>query len=207
MPMNVIQPKNKTSPLLNVSSCAVSRGDKLIVSPVSFQLFAGQCLRVRGKNGSGKTTLLEAISGLRHYDGSIHFSPDVSATYVGHSNGLDAALTGRENLYYWFSLNSKDKTQFTALLDQSRSALNIGSWLDRDTEVLSAGQRRKLALARLKLTNNQIWILDEPLNALDSAAREMFETLLNAHINNGGACIISTHQEFESVQIDVDVAL
>lgn len=173
--------------LLSVKELAVSRGGLRVLDGVSFDLDAGQALVLRGPNGIGKTTVLRSIAGLQPpVSGSVSMAAD-SIAYAAHSDGLKTALSVTENLQFWSRLFGEGPIR------QALAALDLQGLADRPAGTLSAGQKRRLGLARLLVTNRPIWILDEPTVSLDSASVQMFVAVLRAHLARGGAALMATH--------------
>jgi heme exporter protein A len=161
-------------------------------------LKAGESLIVSGSNGVGKSSLLRIIVGLlRASKGQLtldHWMNDepinCAMYYLGHQNGLRDALTPRENLRFLNELlGANNRTQ----IDEALSLLDISKLADLPVGVLSAGQKRRVALAGLVLSGRQIWVLDEPTTALDSAACERVAGLISNHCQQGGMVIAATH--------------
>jgi heme exporter protein A len=179
------------------------RGEIHVLRGLSFTLDSGQGLQVTGANGSGKTTLLRALCGLLPLEhGRICWrGTDIAAdpgpyhaelAYLGHDNGLKGDLTTVENLRYGTALRQRlQGRDFTAALVRVGLPEQAAVPLRR----LSAGQRRRVALARLTLLGASIWILDEPGSNLDAAGHDLLRELLQAHLRAGGAAVIATHQE------------
>lgn len=181
---------------MQVENLAVSRGGILILEGINFQLTAGQSLILRGPNGSGKTTLLRALANLQPpADGKITCAPD-SIAYAAHSDGLKQMLTVRENLEFWASVFG------AGTIDAAIHAFFLEPLLNRMAGALSAGQKRRLGLARLLVTGRPIWVLDEPTVSLDVEAVARFGETIKAHLANGGSALIATHIDL-GIEADV----
>lgn len=178
--------------ILEAKALTVTRGSRPLVSDLSFALAAGEVLHLRGSNGAGKTSLLEVLSGLRaEAAGTISPEPEGARLHwLGHKNALNLALTPVENLEFWCGLNGRVATGLVPVLEQ----LGIAKVRHRACRTLSAGQKRRSALARLLLDRRPLWLLDEPLDGLDAQGLELFAELLKAHLQQGGAAIITSHQ-------------
>ena len=173
--------------MLRVTDLAVSRGGLTILEGVSFALEAGQALILRGDNGSGKTTLLRTIAGLQDpVAGQVDCEPD-SIAYAAHLDGIKANLTVAENLGFWADVFQSDN------LDAALEAFDLKGLLSRAANTLSAGQKRRLGLARLLLTDRPIWVLDEPTVSLDAFTVKTFGQIVQKHLDAGGAALIATH--------------
>jgi heme exporter protein A len=178
------------------------RGDQHVLQGVCFELHGGQCLQVTGPNGAGKTTLLRALCGLVPLEsGQVSWrGRDVALDreafhaeldYLGHDNGLKADLTAAENLRFAGRLKRRlQPEEIGAALARTGVADSAASVLRR----LSAGQRRRVALARLLLTGGALWILDEPGSNLDQHGQVLLAELIEAHLAAGGAAVVATHQ-------------
>ncbi len=178
------------------------RGDLHVLQGVCFELQGGQCLQVTGANGAGKTTLLRALCGLVPLEaGQVRWcGRDVALDraafhaelgYLGHDNGLKADLTATENLRFATRLRRRlQPGQIGAALARTGVADSATSLLRR----LSAGQRRRVALARLLLSGRALWVLDEPGSNLDQLGQQLLAELIEAHLNGGGAAVVATHQ-------------
>lgn len=172
---------------LTVSNLSVLRASHHLLSGVGFEVLSGQALILRGPNGLGKTTLLRTIAGLQPvYEGQVDM-PEDAAVYAGHLDGIKSTLTVRENLEFWASVFG------TKTIDAAISAFDMGYLIDRPGGMLSAGQKRRLGLARLIVTGRPIWLLDEPTVSLDTAAVAQFGAMIQAHLERGGVAVIATH--------------
>jgi heme exporter protein A len=178
--------------ILAVEALTIARGGRPLVGDLSFALAAGEALHLRGGNGVGKTSLLEVLSGLRRpAAGRIAVTPDSAGLHwLGHKNALNLALTPAENLEFWCGLNGRAATGLVPVLEQ----LGVARVRHRPCRTLSAGQKRRSALARLLLEHRPLWLLDEPLDGLDAQGLELFAVLLKSHLDRHGAAIITSHQ-------------
>ncbi|APZ54237.1 heme ABC exporter ATP-binding protein CcmA [Salipiger abyssi] len=175
--------------MLSVRDLAVSRGGVPVLEGVSFDLAAGRALVLRGPNGSGKTTLLRTVAGLQPaHEGRIEGAGERIA-YAGHSDGLKAMLSVTENLRFWAQVFGTKEIS-DALRDFDLEALS-----DRPAGTLSAGQKRRLGLARLMVTGRPVWVLDEPTVSLDAASVALFAAAVRRHLEAGGAALMATHIE------------
>jgi heme exporter protein A len=168
------------------------RGGRIVFSGVSFTLGDGQALAVTGPNGAGKSTLLRLVAGLlAPAGGKVALDPtpeDSAIHYLGHLDGLKTALTVRQNLEFWRVL-WKGRAVAPAL-----ARLGLESLGDLHVGVLSAGQRRRVALARLLIAERPLWLLDEPVTALDASAEATLGAVIGAHLAGGGMAIVATHR-------------
>lgn len=178
--------------ILEVKALTVSRGSRPLVSDLSFALAAGEVLHLRGSNGAGKTSLLEVLSGLRTATaGAMTPEPEGGRLHwLGHKNALNLALTPIENLEFWCGLNGRPTNGLVPVLER----LGVAKVRHRPCRTLSAGQKRRSALARLLLDQRALWLLDEPLDGLDAQGLELFANLLKTHLQSGGSAIITSHQ-------------
>ena len=173
--------------LVSIEDLAVARGGRRAVEGVSFDLDAGQALILRGPNGIGKTTLLRTVAGLQPpVAGRVTADPDLIA-YAAHADGLKGALSVAENLRFWSQVFGGPDV--VGALD----AMNLTDLADRPATALSAGQKRRLGLARLLVTGRPVWVLDEPTVSLDAASVALFADAVRAHLAGGGAALMATH--------------
>jgi heme exporter protein A len=191
-------------PLLDVADLACRRGGRPVFDRLSFAVGAGELLALTGRNGSGKTTLLRALALLvRPLSGRILWrgaevqaDPDAwrgRLAWLGHLDGLKGDLSVRENLLGAERL--RGRVAASDRLERALVAYDLASLADRAVRTLSAGQRRRTALARVMLTDAPLWLLDEPLNALDAPAQQAFRTVLQQHLATGGLAIAATHAD------------
>ncbi|SNR27088.1 heme ABC exporter ATP-binding protein CcmA [Puniceibacterium sediminis] len=172
---------------LRVTDLEISRGGRAVLEGVNFELAPGSALIVRGPNGVGKTTLLRTIAGLQPaQSGEISGAMDAMA-YAGHSDGLKSMLTVDENLSFWAAVFGR--TDIEAAVE----AFDLRDLRDRMAGTLSAGQKRRLGLARLMVTGRPIWVLDEPTVSLDAASVGLFAAAVRAHLRQGGSALMATH--------------
>ncbi|MCX8509682.1 MAG: heme ABC exporter ATP-binding protein CcmA [Rhodobacteraceae bacterium] len=172
---------------LHVTDLTVARGGRAILSGINFGLEAGQGLILRGPNGIGKTTLLRTIAGLQPaISGHIRPDPDHIA-YASHADAVKGALTVAENLHFWAKIYG------TPSMEPALDHMQLQPLRDRPGQNLSAGQKRRLGLARLLLSNRKIWILDEPTVSLDLASAGLFRLVLGRHLQQGGIALMVTH--------------
>jgi heme exporter protein A len=173
-----------------------------VLAGVSLELGAGECLHVLGPNGSGKTTLLRIVAGLLTPEmGTVEWggrptSADrdawcASFSYLAHSDGLKPELTAHENLAFDVGMRrAVGDVEIRAVLDE----VGLGAARSRAAGTLSAGQRRRLAIARVMLAAAPLWILDEPHTNLDIAGTELVSRVIGRHLDGGGAALIAAHQ-------------
>ncbi len=172
---------------LTADTLTVTRGGVPILQNVSFTLSPGQVLILRGPNGSGKTTLLRTLAGLQPPLAGRVVSDPETVTYGAHADGLKATLSVEENLQFWASVHGQ--TDIT----QAVEGFNLAGLVHRPSANLSAGQKRRLGLARLLVTGRPIWLLDEPTVSLDVASVALFADAVRTHVAKGGSALIATH--------------
>ncbi len=174
--------------MLGASDLVVGRGGVALLEGLSLAVGTGDLLAVRGPNGAGKTTLLRTLAGLQPaLSGSVDVAPDTLA-YASHADGIKPSLTVRENLIFWADVFAAPDGIAPAV-----AAFDLEPLLERLAGRLSAGQKRRLGLARLMVTGRPLWLMDEPTVSLDSSAVAALAALLQAHLAGGGAAIIATH--------------
>ncbi|MBC8013015.1 MAG: heme ABC exporter ATP-binding protein CcmA [Methyloceanibacter sp.] len=173
------------------------RGGRIVFQDLSFQLGAGEALLVSGPNGAGKTSLLRQIAGLLLLAaGELRLEgagPDAVLPelchYVGHANAVKAALSVSENLAFWADFLEGDR----AGLERALAAFGLIPLADLPAGLLSAGQKRKLALSRLFAAPRPIWLLDEPQSSLDAASLRLLDAAIKDHLKTGGIAVVASH--------------
>lgn len=195
-------PLSSSSTLLRTHALQMERNDELLFSNLELSVKPGQVLQVEGRNGSGKTTLLRILCGLTlPTDGEVRWRgrnirgtyPDfvTDLCYVGHLPGVKGELTPLENLEFF-----RAGRQWRSSISTEHALDQLGLPMECETvpcRRLSAGQQRRVALARLLLTEARLWVLDEPFTALDPQGRDTVERLLAGHLAAGGLAVVTTH--------------
>jgi heme exporter protein A len=182
---------------LRGSDLACVRGGREVFRGVAFTVEAGEALTVTGPNGAGKSSLLRMVAGLVRprqgqlelEDGDAELSISEHIHYLGHQDALKPSLSVQENLAFWAALlgGGREKS------DVALAAVGLGGLAQLPALCLSAGQRRRLALARLIAVERPIWLLDEPTSTLDAAAQAMLADLMRAHLAGRGLILVATH--------------
>jgi heme exporter protein A len=197
--------------VLEVSNLHLWRGDRHLLRGVNFTLFGGQVVQLLWPNGTGKTSLLRCIAGFLHpEEGAVRWQGrpvakdrdefNWSLAYLGHETALKGDLTAFENLRFSCALRRPvDNASLTSTL----ARVGLGG-IDPDQPVrsFSAGQQRRVALARLSLWDARLWLLDEPASNLDAAGQKLIGDLLQSHVGGGGMVILATHQAIELPDVD-----
>ena len=197
----------ETENLLKIVDLAVFRAELPLFEAISFELKSGEALQISGTNGAGKTSLLRCLCGLSsRYSGQIHWNGrEVDANnrelqqqllYLGHSLGLKPRLTVNQNLTFYQSLRFPPDQ---ASIAEALQALKITNYLDEPVDNLSAGQKRRVTLARIVSEPVSLWILDEPMVALDIDGQKWLEKVCNRHLASGGTIILTSHQPLKGI--------
>jgi len=184
------------------------RNDVVLFSGLDFRLEGGEILQIQGPNGSGKTSLLRMLCGLvlpdagailwnekNIYDHRQYFFKEMS--YIGHVNGIKMELTALENLTISGALA---ETNNSISLPDILEKMGLAEYENTPARKLSSGQRRRLALARLLITNTRLWILDEPLTSLDDYGRQLMRDMITAHAAGNGITVLATHDPVDVQQ-------
>jgi heme exporter protein A len=188
---------------LVVEGLSAKRGEDLIFQDISFILKAGQALVVTGPNGSGKSTLLRVLAGLLAAEsGTVRLDgvaveigqPRELCHYLGHRNAMKRELTVAENLSFWKSFMGDSAGGLGMAVEEAAEALGLGGISHLPFGYLSAGQQRRMAMAKLLVAYRPVWLLDEPTAALDARADRLFAALVIRHLGAGGIVVAATHQ-------------
>lgn len=196
---------NEIENMLQAFKLSCIREDVVLFSELDFSVAAGDIIQIEGPNGVGKTSLLRLLAGLSTpADGEIHWqqtntimdreSYHRDLLYLGHLPGVKAELTAFENLHFYHSVHqpvAKDK------IWQALAQVGLAGYEDQLACHLSAGQQRRIALARLWLSDKKLWILDEPFTAIDKNGVKVLENLFLSHADKGGIVILTTHQDLQ----------
>ncbi|WP_340644579.1 heme ABC exporter ATP-binding protein CcmA [Phenylobacterium sp.] len=182
---------------LQLENLAVRRGGRLLFEGLNLTLAAGEAAALTGRNGAGKTSLLRAISGLVQTEaGTVRFGALDPVTaraealhLIGHLDGLKPTRTAHEELTFWSRWTGGDDNSTANAIN----SLELSTLLDLEVRRLSAGQRRRLALARLIAAPRPLWLLDEPLSPLDAGWRERFGRVMADHLETGGLIVAAVH--------------
>ena len=193
--------KTKT-PLLIADNLTCIREERILFENLSFEVTPGSIVQIEGQNGAGKTSLLRILSGLSTpYAGQIlHLGENIkkyaesyhqNLTYIGHISGVKSELTAQENLSYYLDMHGENPDE----AENTLTKVNLTAFEDSLASHLSAGQHRRIALARLWQNKTKIWILDEPFTAIDKEGVKNLEALFLQHCKNGGCVILTSHQD------------
>ncbi|MGH8031205.1 MAG: heme ABC exporter ATP-binding protein CcmA [Luteimonas sp.] len=187
------------SALLEATGLRFSRNEAAVFGPLDFRVDSGEALLVQGDNGVGKTTLLRVLAGLLRADrGRVHIAGRVAdatmrartIAYLGHLAALKADLSAIENLQFLCGLHGQRGTQ---TIEGAMAVVGLAGFEDSSARQLSAGQRKRLSLARLWLSPAPLWLLDEPYANLDLGGIELVNRMVQAHLRDGGAALVTTH--------------
>ncbi len=202
--------------MLAVNDLCCIKGERALFSGISFVVQSGEMLHVQGPNGSGKTSLLRMLSGLSaptqgeifwqnrplRKEGSAFLT---SVAYLGHQNALKDELSAVENLCIATALADRQISDAEAC--RGLEAMGLAGKEDLQTKVLSQGQRRRVALTRLLVCKSPLWLLDEPLAALDAVGVTLVENMLDKHLAQGGMAVVTTHQPLKVSAVTKSVHL
>ncbi|PSV39376.1 heme ABC transporter ATP-binding protein CcmA [Photobacterium sp. GB-27] len=201
--------------MLSVADLSCVRDERLLFDELSFTISSGELVQIEGHNGAGKTTLLRIIAGLGRADsGQVYWNQeDIQVAredyhqellFLGHQTGVKRELTAFENLAFFQAMHKcnqgsdlKGSPQVMGedALWQALAHVGLAGREDVPAGQLSAGQQRRVALARLWLSNHKLWVLDEPLTAIDKQGVKVLENLFLSHVERGGMVLLTTHQD------------
>jgi len=188
----------KTNPpmLIQVTTLELYRGGRLLFTDLSFYLWRQGILLVKGPNGAGKSSLLQVLAGILRPDaGRVGWYLDDPEAprlhYLGHAPGVKSRLTAAENLTFWREVNGPTGIAVGDALEQ----VGLGGLADIEAGHLSAGQTRRLALARLLVSKRPVWLLDEPTSSLDAAGHQLVGRMMRDHAASGGTVMAATHDD------------
>lgn len=189
--------------MLEIRNVTCIRDERVLFEQLSFTISSGELIQIEGQNGAGKTTLLRIIAGLGYADeGDIYWNGESikknreefhsDLLFLGHHTGVKRELTAFENLAFYQSMHSNynEEAIWNAL-----ARVGLAGREDVAAGQLSAGQQRRVALARLWLSNHKLWVLDEPLTAIDKQGVKVLEQLFMSHAKQGGIVLLTTHQD------------
>lgn len=189
--------------MLQAQNLTCERDSRILFKDLSFHVGAGEALRILGPNGSGKTTLLRIICGLfQEYTGDLVWDDESGRDdllYQGHASGIKDTLTVSENLSYLLKLGSDlepSSQQFQEVLKK----VELGGFEEVPCGSLSAGQRKRVNLARFFLSGHKLWVMDEPFSAIDISGVELLHELMGSHLEQGGTLIVTSHQDLDLKQ-------
>ena len=196
--------------LLHVKGLSCERDDRMLIRDLAFDLRGGEILQIEGPNGSGKTTLIRILCGLSDdYEGELHWRGQPrhrnddrfrqEHLYFGHLTGIKTSLSPRENLRWILQLKGVG-TSVPALdkaIETALEKVGLASYEDVPVYALSAGQKRRVALARLQVEPAQLWVLDEPFTAIDRKGVAELEALIQQHATRGGSVLLTTHHALD----------
>ena len=200
-------PPTLAPPLLECRGLSFSRDEERIFGPLDFRLAAGEALMVLGGNGAGKSTLLRVLAGLlAAAEGEVHMHGRIvdrghlarGCTFLGHLPGHKGELSTLENLRFTAALQSSDLAPEQALAD-----VGLAGFEDSLARRLSAGQNKRLALARLRLSPAPLWLLDEPYANLDLDGIALVNRLVAGHLEQGGAALLTTHGAYAAPPVPI----
>lgn len=200
--------------LLKIKKLSCLRGDNLLFKKLQFQVSEKQLLRIAGANGSGKTSLLRIICGLTEAEnGQILWRSKVISQsesfqhelgYIGHKDGLKNQLTAFENIAFYQQLHASQANTIISeeQLDKCLHKLNILHCADRAVYKLSFGQRRRLAFARLLVSDKKLWVLDEPFTGIDVQGKKLIESICIEHLKNNGLIVMTNHGSLKGTALN-----
>ena len=187
-------PEIAGSPLLAAHSISLERGGRELFQNLSFDVLPGHLLQIEGPNGAGKTSLIRILAGLSRYGFDGRVSRHVALLYLGHHPAVKGLLTPRENLAWHVAGESQYSDE---QIEVALAKVGLYGYEDVPSHALSAGQHRRVNLARLYLSRCPLWLLDEPFTAIDKTGVLELEALLVRHVEAGGAVVMTSHQALQ----------
>lgn len=198
--------------LLQARQLFCEREERVLFSRLDFSLSAGELLQVEGPNGAGKTTLMRSVTGLNyHFEGDVFWrdqplAKDRERFYgetliLGHLSGIKLPLSPTENLRWIASVRGVAQQGIDAAINTALDAVGLKGFEHQPAHSLSAGQKRRIALARLFIEPATLWVLDEPFSAIDKQGVAVLEGLLEDHVRRGGAALVVTHHDMRLLAV------
>lgn len=187
------------TPLLAARSLSLARGGRQLFRELSFEVYPGQLWQIEGANGAGKTSLMRILCGLSRYGFEGKVLRQAPQLYLGHQAAVKALLSPRENLAWHVS---GEGLYSDTQIESALARVGLFGYEDVPSHTLSAGQHRRVNLARLFLSSAPLWLLDEPFTAIDKAGVDDMQSLLAAHVAEGGAVVMTSHQ---TLQVNCEV--
>ena len=184
-------------PLLSAQNLSLERGGRQLFDGLSFEVLPSQLIQIDGANGAGKTSLLRILAGLSRYGFEGQISRPVVPLFLGHQSAVKGLLSPRENLA-WHIAGAAEPSD--AEIDDALAQVGLYGYEDTPSHALSAGQHRRVNIARLFLSASPLWLLDEPFTAIDAAGVAAIEALLHQHLEDGGAVVLSSHQPLQTLE-------
>ena len=192
---------------LRLEGAGCDRAGAPIVRGVTFDLAPGDAIQLFGANGSGKTSLLYLVAGqLSPAEGRVAWmaqheerqSPfPHSVLLIGHEASIKPALTALENLIFWADLYGVERANRDRVINDALDRVGMSNFVNVRVGQFSAGQKRRIDLARAAIAKREVWLMDEPVAALDQEGALMFRNMMSEHLGNGGIALVATHDEFE----------
>lgn len=187
--------------MFSCSNLTISYNEHIIVSSLGFTLFPGAVALIRGENGSGKSSLLKVFSGIKKPDNGEIYKEQQNVAFIGHELGIIDNLSVIENIFYWSAMQGTE-----LMVPGAVAYFHLTEIVDVPCYKLSAGMKKRVALARLLATQSNIWLLDEPENNLDSHGKELLQNLINIKASQNGIIIIASHSQLhKSSAIEINL--